>query len=139
MTLGENVRLIEQFAFSRCAIERIYVPLSLKEVEAYAFYDCRNIKLIDYAGTYENWLDIEIGERNSQFATAYKNELAHPIQPMDKKKSDLLGIIICVVFAVVLITETIFIVTRRKTDVCRHCNAKTEEGAKFCGNCGTKL
>lgn len=139
VSLGENVRLIEQYAFAKSGIERIYIPLSLKEVEDYAFYECRNIKLIDYAGDYENWLDINIGERNSEFASAYKNELAHPVQPMEKKDSDLLGVIICVAFAAVVVTETIFIVTRKKPGVCRYCNAKTEEGSVFCGNCGSKL
>ena len=56
-----GVKKIKSYSFEACEITSINIPVSIMEIETFAFLDCTLLKEIRYEGTREQWLLIEKG------------------------------------------------------------------------------
>ncbi len=62
IVIPENVSSVSAYAFLGFdCLESITIPVSIKRIGNYAFYDCNNLKYIAYSGTEEDWKQITIG------------------------------------------------------------------------------
>ena len=63
--LNEGTTTIGEGAFSNCQkLKAIYLPLSLKTIGNRAFLSCNELVTLEYAGTSEDWAQIDIGTNN---------------------------------------------------------------------------
>jgi len=53
ITLAEGIKIIEEYAFTECAIEKIVIPDSVTYIGSSAFAMCENLKEIEYNGILE--------------------------------------------------------------------------------------
>ena len=59
--LDDSVEQIGSFAFSSCSLlESLIVPVSLKEIQRYAFDECAALNIVYYLGTQKDWANIKI-------------------------------------------------------------------------------
>ena len=58
---GKPVTVISSFAFQNTKITSIVIPDSVTSIDNYAFEDCYSLTSVDYAGTIDNWVQIEFG------------------------------------------------------------------------------
>ena len=70
VSFEEGVCSIGTYAFSYCEnLANIIIPLSLRTIEDYAFDSCSNIELVDYAGTEDEWDDIDVSSYFNYYLT----------------------------------------------------------------------
>ncbi len=63
--LGKSVKSLGASAFEQCMqLRSVYLPASIEVIHSRAFYLCASYALTDYAGTEEQFKDIEVGEEN---------------------------------------------------------------------------
>lgn len=73
--LGEDITVITEGLFANCsALEKLYLPSTLKEVKGlyqtdtiaygHAFYNTPNLKEVYFAGTEEQWAEVDINRSN---------------------------------------------------------------------------
>ena len=55
---------------SGSGVSTVNIPLSVKKISPMAFYDCVNLKTVNYDGSAEHWSHIIIGELNYGLYTA---------------------------------------------------------------------
>ena len=90
ITIGDN-------AFGRCRnIINIYIPESVNNIGALAFEGCRNLSNVYYAGTEEEWKQIEIQEEENEYllnATIHYNSSAEiptvPVTSLTLNRSEI--------------------------------------------------
>jgi hypothetical protein len=72
MDLPDNVQVIGKNAFSGCVgLGRVIAPRGLVAVGESAFEGCESITIVEYSGTYEDFLGISMGDGNEAFVMAY--------------------------------------------------------------------
>ena len=99
VVLGSGITEIKSGVFGYCdGLEEIYIPSSVKKIAGvytdvkyfwgHAFHHCSSLKIINYAGTEEEWaqIDIDKDNKNQNGATFNNNALL-------KDKNDKLNII----------------------------------------------
>ena len=71
VVIPSSVTSIGEYAFTFCAFESVNLPLSVTRIDEAAFYNCMNLKNVYYAGTEDDWGNIEIAKLgNSEILTA---------------------------------------------------------------------
>lgn len=71
VTIGNGVTSIGEWAFAYCSkLTSIPIPTSVKNIGDCAFFCCNVLKDVYYAGTEEEWNDINIGVRNESLLDA---------------------------------------------------------------------
>lgn len=62
-----NIILIKDGAFNDCnSLQTISLSKSLKEIESYAFFNCKHLYQINYEGTKEEWKKIKIDTKGNE-------------------------------------------------------------------------
>lgn len=139
--LGENVKEIGDYAFIDCYISEIYIPASLKKVGDDAFdplSDC----VINYSGSKASWKSIDFGSDNYSLKNAEINFFTDAYGNTDKSFKSVNAVALSLYIAaalLVVVLGIVFAVRGGDRTKCPHCRAEREEGAEFCGNCGSKL
>ncbi|MDO5702519.1 MAG: leucine-rich repeat domain-containing protein [Lachnospiraceae bacterium] len=65
--------------FSGCtALTTVTIPKSVKEIGANAFYNCANLKTVNYKGTTAQWEKIAIASGNEALIAPYKEAASNP-------------------------------------------------------------
>ena len=86
---SENINSIGALAFSNCsALQGITFGKHLQRIGDGAFYNCSRLKTVYYAGTAEEWANIEIdntNNRNSYLINATKYYYSE-IEPTEEGK-----------------------------------------------------
>lgn len=67
---GSKIETIEEYAFEEAAITAITLPASLSSIGDSAFYDCKDLKSINFLGTKSQWAAVERGEAWHEGITA---------------------------------------------------------------------
>ena len=63
MTIGNNVKIIDQCVFWDCTgLTNVIIPSSVTSIGSYVFYYCKKLTDVYYTGTEEQWNKITIGE-----------------------------------------------------------------------------
>ncbi len=69
--INEGITEIGDYSFNNCPnLETVYLPASLEKLGAYTFSNCPNLKTVYYAGTFDNWCDLEFGIFHQLFTQA---------------------------------------------------------------------
>lgn len=140
IVLGENVRIIGSYAFASTDVRNIYIPKSVERIENNAFSGCYDM-LVSYGGGQAQWDKISIRYNNDGLEEAEIRYFMNPDGTVDQKAKNagLIALTVYISIVVLLIVLVIIVLARKKNGICSHCNAVLEDGAEFCGNCGTKL
>ncbi len=78
LTIPSTVKEIYYGAFNGLAcLETVIIPKSVEDINFYAFNGCKNLKTICYAGTEDEWYEIEFKHK----ADVYYNGLKKPSAP----------------------------------------------------------
>ena len=73
ISIPESVVEIGYCAFEWASITSIYIPKSVKKIGYSAFEECDDLTTVNYGGTASDWIEIEIGERNSILLKVERN------------------------------------------------------------------
>ncbi len=61
-----GVTSIGNYAFENCAVlTTVTMPTDIKSIGDYAFKNCQNLMQVNYIGSQENWVQIEVGSDNT--------------------------------------------------------------------------
>ena len=61
ITIPSSLTTISQYAFYNCnGLESVSLPSSLTTISQYAFYNCNGLEELEYKGTMEQWLSINL-------------------------------------------------------------------------------
>lgn len=84
VTLPEGVEYMENLAFYECtALTEVTLPVSLTEIEDRCFNGCPNLRDVYYAGTTEQWSDIQIGSDNQDLKACVIHCSDGDVEPED--------------------------------------------------------
>ncbi|MCR4805532.1 MAG: leucine-rich repeat domain-containing protein [Clostridia bacterium] len=64
MTADEGITTIGDFAFAEYGLQCIFLPKSLESIGKYAFWQCAALTDVFYAGSEEDWSNVQIGAMN---------------------------------------------------------------------------
>ncbi len=74
VTIGNSVTSIGNWAFYGCrGLTSITIPNSVTSIKYGAFYGCNKLKEVNYRGTVEQWMKIEISSDNDYLTCAKRN------------------------------------------------------------------
>ena len=74
VTIGNSVTSIGNWAFYGCrGLTSITIPNSVTSIKYSAFYGCNKLKEVNYRGTVEQWMKIEISSDNDYLTCAKRN------------------------------------------------------------------
>lgn len=139
--LGENVKEIESYAFSNCCIKEIYIPAALEKVGYSAVgtdYEC----VVNYSGSKADWKTIDFKPGNSRLKESeirfFTDANGRTNEKAEAATVAALFLYIAAALLVVIL-GIVFAVRGGDKSKCPYCRSDREDGAKFCGNCGSKF
>ena len=78
LIISEGVKNINSYAFAQCSnLNTVTIPKSIEKIGGYAFEKCTGIKLVNYAGIHDDWMDISISSGNTCLTYAKREHNYH--------------------------------------------------------------
>ena len=69
--IPDGVKTIPDDAFEYCTnLTTVYLPFSVTNIDYYAFFECNKLSKVYYAGSEDEWQDIQIGSYNEPLLSA---------------------------------------------------------------------
>ncbi len=73
IVIPDGVKSIGEYAFCNTCLRKIVLPETIKKIGDSAFRDCSLLKTVYYAGTEEDWYNIQICQNKDSGSVSYKS------------------------------------------------------------------